>query len=223
MNFPEALFELRRDRGLSQEDLAFQIGVSRQAVSKWETGEAMPDLNKLLLLADALEVSLDRLCGKAESLTEPLSTAPTAKKRSLWPILCGVLAILVVLLLLQTAHLYKETKRENDAPIQVNIAEATFGSSTGHILSYRIIPSEICPDDTYKLLLTPTTPIAGVPNPVSLDTTSGLFQGELAFPLTASQWTVALQVERGDKTYIVPVATGLRYRAEGLVSWDPVT
>ena len=205
MNFPEALFELRRDRGLSQEDLASQIGVSRQAVSKWETGEAMPDLNKLLLLADALEVSLDCLCGKAESLTEPLSTAPTAKKKSLWPILCGVLAILVVLLLLQTAHLYKETKRENDAPIQVNIAEATFSSSTGHILSYRIIPSEICPDDTYKLLLTPATPIAGVPNPVSLDTTSGLFQGELAFPLTASQWTVALQVERGEKTYIVPV------------------
>ena len=223
MNFPESLFELRRDRGLSQEDLASQIGVSRQAVSKWETGEAMPDLNKLLLLADALEVSLDRLCGKAESLTEPLSTAPTAKKKSLWPILCGVLAILVVLLLLQTAHLYKETKRENDAPIQVNIAEATFGSSTGHILSYRIIPSEICPDDTYKLLLTPTTPIAGVPNPVSLDTTSGLFQGELAFPLTASQWTVALQVERGEKTYIVPVAANLHYTFDRRVSWDPVT
>ena len=103
MNFPESLFELRRDRGLSQEDLASQIGVSRQAVSKWETGEAMPDLNKLLLLADALGVSLDRLCGKAESLTEPLPTAPAAKKRSLWPILCGVLAILVVLLFLQTA------------------------------------------------------------------------------------------------------------------------
>ena len=109
MNFPESLFELRRDRGLSQEDLASQIGVSRQAVSKWETGEAMPDLNKLLLLADALGVSLDRLCGKAESLTEPLPTAPAAKKRSLWPILCGVLAILVVLLFLQTANLYKET------------------------------------------------------------------------------------------------------------------
>ena len=223
MNFPEALFELRRDRGLSQEDLASQIGVSRQAVSKWETGEAMPDLNKLLLLADALEVSLDRLCGKEESLTEPLSTAPTAKKNSLWSILCGVRVILVALLLLQTAHLYKETKRENDAPIQVNIAEATFSSSTGHILSYRIIPSEICPDDTYKLLLTPATPIAGVPNPVSLDTTSGLFQGELAFPLTASQWTVALQVEHGEKTYIVPVAANLHYTFDRRVSWDPVT
>ena len=223
MNFPESLFELRRSKGLSQEDLASQIGVSRQAVSKWETGEAMPDLNKLLLLADALEVSLDCLCGKAESLTEPLSTAPTAKKKSLWPILCGVLAILVVLLLLQTAHLYKETKRENDAPIQVNIAEATFSSSAGHILSYRITPSEICPDDTYKLLLTPATPIAGVPNPVSLDTTSGLFQGELAFPLTASQWTVALQVEHGDKTYIVPVAANLHYTFDRRISWDPVT
>ena len=220
----ESLFELRRSKGLSQEDLASQIGVSRQAVSKWETGEAMPDLNKLLLLADALEVSLDCLCGKEKSLTESLPTAPTAKKKRLWSILCGVLAILVVLLLLQTAHLYKETKRENDAPMQMNIAEAAFYSSTGHTLRYRIIPSEICADDDiYKLLLTPETPVAGAPAPITLDAASGIFQGELTFPLTASRWTVALQVERREKTYIVPVATDLRYRAEGLVSWEPVT
>ena len=221
MGFPESLLELRRSKGLSQEELAAQIGVSRQAVSKWETGEAMPDLNKLLALADTLAVSLDYLCGKAEHLTEPLPTVPAGKKKHFWLLLCGALAVLVMLLLLQMGHLYKEIKFESTAPVQVKIAEATFYSSTGHILSYRIIPSEICPDDTYKLLLTPETPIAGAPNPILLDAASGVFQGELTFPLTASRWTVALQVERGEKTHIVPVAANLHYTFDGVVSWDP--
>ena len=58
MRFSEQLFALRRAKGLSQEELAEQVGVSRQAVSKWENGEAAPDLQKLLTLSEALEVSL---------------------------------------------------------------------------------------------------------------------------------------------------------------------
>ena len=54
MAFGERLQELRRARGMTQEDFAAQLKVSRQAVSKWETGEAAPDLSKLLALADAL-------------------------------------------------------------------------------------------------------------------------------------------------------------------------
>ena len=54
MPFNEILARERKARGLSQEDLAARIQVSRQAVSKWETGDAMPDLNKLLALAVAL-------------------------------------------------------------------------------------------------------------------------------------------------------------------------
>ena len=221
MGFSESLFELRRSKSLSQEDLAAKIGVSRQAVSKWETGEAMPDLNKLLILADALEVSLDCLCGKEVPSTEPLITAPTERKKNFLHLLCAVLAVLVGLLLLQMGYLYKTMNMESSAPMQVSIIEATFYSSTGHTLRYRIIPSEICPDDTYQLLLTPETPIAGAPNPVLLDTASGVFQGELTFPLTASYWTVALQVERGEKTYIVPVAADLHYTFDGMVSWEP--
>ena len=62
MTFAQKLPELRRERGMSQEELAVKIGVSRQAVSKWENGEAMPDLLKLLALSDVLEVSLDEVC-----------------------------------------------------------------------------------------------------------------------------------------------------------------
>ena len=64
MEFSHQLLQARKRRGLSQLELAEQIGVSRQAVSKWETGEAAPDLVKLLALAEALGISLDQLCGR---------------------------------------------------------------------------------------------------------------------------------------------------------------
>ena len=61
MGFAENLKELRKERGLSQEDLAELLGVSRQAVSKWEQGMGYPEVEKLLLLASKLNVSLDSL------------------------------------------------------------------------------------------------------------------------------------------------------------------
>ena len=48
MSFGERLQALRKAKGLSQEQLAEGIAVSRQAVSKWETGESLPDTDKLL-------------------------------------------------------------------------------------------------------------------------------------------------------------------------------
>lgn len=61
MSFGERLQALRKAKGLSQEQLAEGIAVSRQAVSKWETGESLPDTDKLLPLSRMLEVSVDAL------------------------------------------------------------------------------------------------------------------------------------------------------------------
>ncbi|MBO7196524.1 MAG: helix-turn-helix transcriptional regulator [Clostridia bacterium] len=55
------LFELRKKHGLSQEDLAEKLGVSRQAVSKWERSEASPDTDNLIALAKIYDLSLDEL------------------------------------------------------------------------------------------------------------------------------------------------------------------
>lgn len=55
------LLELRKKHGLSQEQLADKLGISRQSVSKWERAEASPDTDNLLLLADLYGVSLDEL------------------------------------------------------------------------------------------------------------------------------------------------------------------
>ena len=61
MSFGENLQEVRKKSQLSQEDLAEMLGVSRQAVSKWEIGEGYPEVDKLLLLSKNLNVSLDKL------------------------------------------------------------------------------------------------------------------------------------------------------------------
>ena len=57
------LAELRKAHRLSQEDLAAQVHVSRQAVSKWETGQASPDTKTLIALAEVYGISLDELVG----------------------------------------------------------------------------------------------------------------------------------------------------------------
>ncbi|MCR5196534.1 MAG: helix-turn-helix domain-containing protein [Pseudobutyrivibrio sp.] len=63
MAFAENLQTIRKQKNLSQEGLAELLGVSRQAVSKWELGEGYPEVEKLLVIAKELDVSLDSLMG----------------------------------------------------------------------------------------------------------------------------------------------------------------
>ncbi|MDZ5038386.1 helix-turn-helix domain-containing protein, partial [Clostridium perfringens] len=48
MNFGEKLFKLRKEKGLSQEAVAEQVGTTRQAISKWENGQGFPETEKLM-------------------------------------------------------------------------------------------------------------------------------------------------------------------------------
>ena len=59
MKLYEKITLYRKKNGLSQEELAEKIGVSRQAVSKWETGDALPEITKLKALADTFNVTVD--------------------------------------------------------------------------------------------------------------------------------------------------------------------
>ena len=73
MNFSENLRELRKAKDIKQEVLAENLNVSRQTVSKWENGTAMPDLKKLTALAEYFGVTMDELLG----LTSPGSEGET--------------------------------------------------------------------------------------------------------------------------------------------------
>ena len=61
MGFSENLRRMRKEKGMSQEDLAQQLQISRQAVSQWENREYYPEIEKLIMIADLFEVSLDEL------------------------------------------------------------------------------------------------------------------------------------------------------------------
>lgn len=67
----ENLYALRHKSGLSQEQLAEKIGVSRQAISKWETGASAPDLEKLRALSECFGVTLDQLAGGRAAKAQP--------------------------------------------------------------------------------------------------------------------------------------------------------
>ena len=61
MNMGEKILNMRKARGWSQEDLAVRVGVSRQAVSRWESGTAKPDAEKIIAICDLFGVSADYL------------------------------------------------------------------------------------------------------------------------------------------------------------------
>lgn len=61
MSFSEKLRSLRKERGLSQEQLAELLDVSRQSVSKWESGQTFPEIDKLIILSDVFKVTIDDL------------------------------------------------------------------------------------------------------------------------------------------------------------------
>ena len=71
MEFREKLQNLRKSQGMSQEKLAELLNVSRQAVSKWELGLSVPDLNMLISLAEELDTSVSILLG--ETIDEDLN------------------------------------------------------------------------------------------------------------------------------------------------------
>ena len=76
MSFAENLKQLRKEKQLSQEELAEILDVSRQAVSKWEQGIGYPEVEKLLLLSSKLHISLDSL------METQITQAPNTEKQT---------------------------------------------------------------------------------------------------------------------------------------------
>ena len=77
--FKDNLIHLRKVQNLTQEEVADKVGVSRQAVAKWECGETVPDIEKCRLLAELFDVSLDSLVNYESSGSEDLGLPPKGK------------------------------------------------------------------------------------------------------------------------------------------------
>ena len=82
MNIGERIVALRKERNISQGDLAKRLNVSRQAVSKWEQGQSSPDTNKLIQLAQILETEVEYLAtgNKPEPSSVVLNVVETVER-----------------------------------------------------------------------------------------------------------------------------------------------
>lgn len=96
MQFSQKLLELRKKRGFSQEDLAEKLNVSRQAISRWEMGSAMPDSHNLLKISDLFGVSIDSLLREEDQPEGKSISAEDQKERNrkvAWAVLVGLHAM----------------------------------------------------------------------------------------------------------------------------------
>ena len=70
MNMADRIQHLRKSKGISQEELADKIGVSRQAVSTWESDQSTPDLEKVIVMSDFFGITTDYILKGIEPITD---------------------------------------------------------------------------------------------------------------------------------------------------------
>lgn len=102
MNIGEKIYNLRKKKNLSQEELASVLNVSRQTISKWETGESNPDIDKIVPLCNFFEISTDEFLRGKDIVYERKLTKEKRKNKALTLSLCliifGIMIILIMLL-----------------------------------------------------------------------------------------------------------------------------
>lgn len=120
MNMNEKLAVLRRQKGLTQDELALEVGVTRQAVSKWERGVIAPSTVNLIALGRLYGIPLDELVNGGPQFEEPPKTPdvpPAPKKRGMK--IVGGIALAVCLLLATIASvitIWTAVFKEPDKP-----------------------------------------------------------------------------------------------------------
>lgn len=106
MSFGQNLLSLRKGKGLSQDELGAQLMVSRQTVSKWELGETTPEMDKLILISEFFDLSLDELVKGSDISNINLKDAKSfegnlyIQKKGIYDILLLLVKIFAVLLLI---------------------------------------------------------------------------------------------------------------------------
>ena len=232
MEFREMLQQTRKARGWSQEELAARVCVSRQAVSKWETGDAMPDLPKLLALADSLDISLDTLCGRSADTGDASSAAAEAtatidvkqsRNPAVWLVLCLLLALCLAvggfcMLNIRTIVPAEYAAIQTVLPDSFTVTGINFVGESDHRVSYQFTPGATGEGLTYQITFTAgaksITMIAPCSGGVCSDTAE-LDSGSLGY-------TVTVTVTDGTNARNLAIAANLTF-SEGSAAWMPLT
>ena len=155
MAFAQTLQELRKGAGLSQEELAERLGVSRQSVSKWELGQAYPETEKIIELSRMFDISLDVLL-KGEEPPPPAGSPENPAhppSRPLLPVILGILAVLLVAVI-ALIFLFSST---SGSVYSDSLEEPASGPSESVTL-----PEEVTPPVDSEATETPSTDIPPV-------------------------------------------------------------
>lgn len=222
MTFHEILLQQRKRRGLSQEELAGMVNVSRQAVSKWETGDAMPDLPKLLALADALDLSLDALCGRDTASASSKSSTPPhshTKKRGLHFLLfCASVVLLLSLAALVLSLPAPSAPSPSALAGDFTVSGLNFSGVSNTQVHYRFVPSISSPELSYQIVF---VDYRGKTFPIDTPCLSGICSGEARLDGGYLGYSVCVNVTDGKITRSIPLANNLNF-SQGNASWTPV-
>ncbi len=99
MSIGEKIYDLRKKKNMSQEDLASVLNVSRQTISKWETGESNPDFDKIVALCNFFEISTDEFLKGSNPILEEKIERVNSKNKALTFSMCIVIFIVMCILI----------------------------------------------------------------------------------------------------------------------------
>lgn len=238
MYFHENLTRVRKACGITQEELAAQLNVSRQAVSKWETGESLPDLYKLAALAEALGVTTDALCGHTTADTSPAAAAPadtaeeppaapdTAKQlKRLRRALALLFAVCIVLTALTARALVREKTyaellraSEETVPALPDTIEVSGLSlrPDGAALVVSFVPGVSGEGIEWSVGVAPEDEFLSV----TTTTENGICTARIVNLSVAAPATLSATVTNGEESRSVCLATQVNFWGNQ-VSWDP--
>ncbi len=195
MKFNEKIIQARKIKALTQEDLAEAVGVSRQAVSKWETGEANPDLDKLVAICSVLDLSMDYLCLDKEPGVTVEPAAEIKRTNGIRYLILGiciglVAALLVGILAMGFYQGPEQTDEPSTTPQDYDALISLMEISDGSFLHV----GEVGSTNTVKLTFVPSMEIPNVKVQVMVyDNTAGT--------------TECLDVQQGGTVYYVEYTT----------------
>ena len=215
MKFSEQLVKLRKEKGISQEALAEVIGVSRQAISKWETGATQPEMSNIIRLCAILEVSPNVLFGQEEP-EEPVSgvvsadnendnlTKETNSNRKTVMIALSVCCILFGMLLgflVKSISLREE--HQPDIPIEFSVAGYDLRSEANAdgVKTFRLnFTSNVSnPEYEYKIIVTNHE---GVSREFGVSAVSdGVYTGTFQVAIGYDHYLISVSVNVGENIY----------------------
>lgn len=225
MELKERLIQERKAQGLSQEELAVQIGVSRQAVSKWETGDAMPGLPQLIALSAALNISMDTLCGRevSSNFHSPEKEAAPQKSGLLRRIAIFALIGVLVAGSFYAGTQFGATSESKEAltpslPESFSVSGEQFLIDQGN-LSYQFVPSITGEAYTYQITF---NGLNGSPQTFTAPYSGGVCTGTADLN-EYENYSVTVVVSNAQDSRAVAIASNLIFsKRSGSVQWTPI-